>query len=194
MAHLALSDFLDVISKAGSPKATAVRKIKHRGPYSPAKDFYKPLRDGIVDAHESNKSPATLSAVLLKVAAAKHANYSTVIAGYRKWWGKRPLTWFEPPSGNYIGSGFDIGVNPELGLKDGSANLVIKLHLKDEPLTKFRTDLITALMAETLGAGVSLGVLDVRRSKLFLASGSGNSMMPMVNAELAYIAALWPNV
>lgn len=198
MPYLALGDFLDVVSKAGSPKATKVEQIKNRGPYEPATDFYKPLREAIVSAHKKGSAKSALQAVLLKVSSKKHANYSVAITGYAKWWGSKSFSWFDPPSAPYSKSGFDLGVNPELGLEFGGIRHVLKLYLKDEPLSKLRTDLITALMSHVLGvsagAGTVMGVLDVRRSKLIIASSSTSHLIPVVDAELAYVAALWPSL
>jgi hypothetical protein len=45
-----------------------------------------------------------------------------------------------------------------------------------------------------VGSGGTVCVLDVRRSKLIVPTVSGGGLLPIVDAELAYIAALWPNV
>lgn len=198
MTYLALGDFLDVVSKSGSPKATKVAQIKNRGPYQPATDFYKQLREGLVATHKDGKSKSSLQAILAKVGQKKHANYQTAINGYRKWWGNKSPAWFDPPSAVYSKNGFDIGVNPELGLEFNGQRHVIKLYLKDEPLTKLRIDLITALMTHVLAASVGkysiMSVLDVRRAKLISGAGAPSALIPIVDAELAYIATLWPSL
>jgi hypothetical protein len=97
MNSLTLGDFLDVVSKSGSPKATKVREIKHRPPYSPATDFYKGLREGIVDTHRAGHSKSKLPLIAQLASPAKQANYQVVIAGYQKWWGAKTLKWFSPP-------------------------------------------------------------------------------------------------
>jgi hypothetical protein len=199
MTYLALTDFLDVVSKSGSPKATKVREIKNRGPYTPATDFYKPLREGLVDIHQSAKAKSSVQGILLKVNdKKKHANYQTALDGYEKWWGSKNFTWFAPPAGSYAKNGFELSINPELGLEYNGKCHVIKLYMKDVQLTKLRTDLITALMTHVLGqsvqSNVMMSVLDVRQSKLIVGTGNVASLMPMVDAEIAYIAALWPSV
>lgn len=198
MAYLALADFIDVVSKSGTPKATKVKEIKHRDEYSPAIDYYKALREGIVDTHENGKSKTSLQAIVLGATSKKAENYKAAVDGYSKWWGVKTINWFKPPTGSYTNGSFEIGVNPELGLEFGGQRFVIKLYLKAEALTKLRTDLITALMGHTLmapaGAPVIMSVLDVRRSKLISASVSPTTHMLIVDAELAYIAALWPSV
>lgn len=200
MTYLVLTDFLDVVSKSGSPKATKVSQLKHRPPYSPATDFYKTLREGLQSVHKTGKPKAALGSILTTtVDPKKHGNYQSVLSGYRKWWGKKTFLWFEPPNSNYLKSGVEIAVNPELGLEFNSQRHAIKLYLKEDPLTKLRIDLITGLMHHTLGplgaSGTIMSVLDARRSRLISSPApGGTAVMPMVDAELAYIAALWPLV
>lgn len=202
MNHLTLGDFVDVVSKSGSPKATKVKEIKHRPPYSPATDFYKGLREGIVETHQAGKSKANLHLIAHLASARKQANYQAAIAGYKKWWGTKTFKWFNPPTAIYAKHGFEISVNPELGLEFNGTPHIIKLYLKDEQLSKLRIDVITALMSATLlSSGLTapasspvVGVLDVRQSKLFPGSPTWTSTMPIVDAELAYIAALWPTL
>jgi len=80
---------------------------------------------------------------------------------------------------------------------DGTRYL-IKLYLKADPLTKLRIDLITVLMETALRPtckpGDLVAVLDVRNAKLFALSAAVKPTQAVVAAELAYIAALWPNV
>jgi hypothetical protein len=45
MIRVSLTDFVDIVSKSGTPKATKVAQVKKRGRYEPAVDFYKPLRE-----------------------------------------------------------------------------------------------------------------------------------------------------
>ena len=199
MAYLVLTDFLDVVSKSGSPKATKVKELKHRPPYSPATDFYKPLRDGLVAIHKNGKAKSALQLLLPTMKdKKKHSNYPPALVGYRKWWGNKSFIWFDPPYGAYSKLGFDIGVNPELGLEFLGQRHAIKLYLKDEALTKLRVDLITGLMSYVLsplaGSNVIMSVLDVRRSKLISGSANVAGLMPIVDAELSYIATLWPSV
>ena len=123
---------------------------------------------------------------------------SRSIDGYRKWWGKKILTWFEPPRNMYGHAGVDVAVNPELGLVVDGKRHIIKLYLKADPLTKLRVDLITVLMEVALRPKCQpddfLALLDVRQAKLFTVSAAIKSTKAVVDAELAYIAALWPSV
>ena len=185
-------------SRTGKPRVTKVRNIKHADKYSPATDFYKPLRERIITTHKSGTSKGALKGLLLGVRdKRKVANYPLAIAGYDAWWGTHTLKWFDPPKGKYSKYGFDISVNPELGLEiDGSPH-VIKLYLNTDPLPAHRAELIGALMTKVVGTfapSAQLGALDVRRSMLVSASASTAAAMSTVDSVLADIATIWPTV
>ena len=128
----------------------------------------------------------------------KVANYPPMVAGYKKWWGNKTLEWFTPPNETYTSAGVDVAINPELGLKINGQAHIVKLYLKTDSLTKTKADLIVSLMNHVFAAsqppGTQFSVLDVRNSKLFTYSAVGKNFKPMVDAELSYIASLWPHV
>lgn len=199
MPNLSLTDLVDVVSKAGTPKATKVAEIKNRKPYQPATDFYKPFRDGLIELHQAGKDRKALGDLQKSLTDPKKiTNYPDAIDGYRKWWGKKSLSWFEPPRNLYGHAGIDVAINPELGLVVDGKRYVIKLYLKSDPLTKLRVDLITVLMEVALRQKCQpddvLAILDVRQGKLFTVSAQIKPTKAVVDAELAYIAALWPSV
>jgi len=74
MPEISLTDLVDILSTSGTPKLTKVKRIKQRGPYSPAKDFYKPFREHIISIHRENGSKEDLEGLLLKVTDAKKLN------------------------------------------------------------------------------------------------------------------------
>lgn len=199
MPRITLTDFIEVVTKSGSPKATKVSQLKNRPDYAPATDFYKALRDGLVALHKRSGTKADLSSLTKGLTDAKKiANYPLMVAGYKKWWGRKVLEWFEPSGDTYTQSGIDVAINPELGLVVNGQLHVVKLYFKADALTKTKADLIVTLMAHVLEssepAGTQFSVLDVRNSKLFTYAAAGKSFKPMVDAELSYIASLWPHV
>lgn len=196
--RISLTDLVDIVSKSGSPEATKVAQIKARPDYQPATDFYKQFRDGIIGIHKAAGPRADLAKIITKVSEKNRAaNYPAAIAGYKKWWGTKSLEWFQPLSKIFSRSGVDVSINPELGLRINGEPHLIKLYLKSEKLSKVRADLIVGLMSNTLsdpGASVRMSVLDVRSSKLFVSSGTSASFLPMVEAELAYVATSWASI
>lgn len=199
MPKLTLTDLIEVVTKSGTPKATKVAQIKYREPYEPAADFYKRFRERVCEIHRLGLGKGDLKSILAGLSdPKKSANYPAVVAGYAKWWGRKDLAWFSPPSTTYSASGVDVAVNPELGLEVNGVPYVIKMHLKTEPLPKSKADLITAFLSEVLTASSSeethFGVIDVRSAKLFEVSSSRRNLKAMIDAELAYISTLWPKV
>ena len=59
-------------------------------------------------------------------------------------------------------------------------------------------DIVLELMGTALGAqckkNETLALLDVRQSKLFTLGPVNKTILAMVNAELAYVASIWPSL
>lgn len=53
--EISLTDFVDFVCKSGTAKLTKVRQIKERDDYSPKTDFYKALREGVIENHETGE-------------------------------------------------------------------------------------------------------------------------------------------
>lgn len=199
MPKLSLTDFVEIVSKAGTPKATKVRQIKNRPTYQPATDFYRPLRAGLSRFHQANRPRSCIDELLLEIRDPKKRHrYASALNGYAKWWGTKKTQWFDPERGSYTSSGMELSVNPELGLSFNGKKHLVKLYFKDRPLEKLHIDLITVVMAVTLSDEVANGtqmcVLDVNRGKLFNLSVPITTTKAVVDAELAYVAALWHSV
>ena len=192
---VSLTVFVDFVSKSGTPKATVVRQWKNRGGYSVATDYYKRIRDAIVEFHQTGTEISDLAA-----GAAKHKrdNYRAVATGHAKWVGKKTLVWFEPPSRVWAQDGLEVSVNPELGLEVGGVPHLIKLYFKAEKLAKNRVDLITQLMRVTLRrrapSGCVMGVLDLRNAKLITPTVTISGLSAQLKAEAAYWNTLWESI
>jgi hypothetical protein len=82
MPRLTLGDVVEVVSRAGAPKANKVSEIKNRPPYSPVTDFYKALREGIVAIHEKGGEKGELRSILARINDQKKlSNYPRAIKG-----------------------------------------------------------------------------------------------------------------
>lgn len=198
MIRLSLTDFVDIISKTGTPKATKVKQVKLRPDYLPAHDFYKPIREHIIETHKGGKQRKDLDQIVGKISDKKKLqSYPQIISGYKKWWGLKTFEWIEPLRGNYAANGVEIMVNPELGLNIGKTKHFIKLYFKADPLSKFKSAIVTNLMEIQLGPlndqNILMSVLDIRNSKLYTYDGTSD-IKPVVDAELAYISSLWSSI
>lgn len=199
--EISLTSFVDVVSKAGTPKATCVKTIKGQlaAGYDPATDFYKILRENIAEIHAQGKPKSALAVIPGLVYDPKRtAKYPGLVAAYGSWWGRKNITWFLPPRSVWVpsGSGIGIRVNPELGLEFGGERHVVKLYFKDDKLTKPRVDIITHLLDQEFGTahpGTHFSVLDVPRKKLYTVTPP-SMLGAALTAEVAYIDALWDHV
>ena len=190
MRKLSLTTFVDIVAASGTSKATkAIRALKD-DEYHPAKDFYKQLRERIIDLHQNDKDKKYLRRLMFQVTDRKKINhYSTLIDQYSKWIGNKKMKWFNPPQGEYGTKDLIIRVNPELGLKIKGKDYVIKLYFKSDSLSKNKADIILGILEGTLNSHEIMAVLDIRKGKLFVPTIKIPMLKETVDAEMAYISA-----
>lgn len=193
MSKISLTDFVDIVSSSGIPKVNKVLEIKNRDEYHPAFDYYRGIREHIIEVHR-NSLPKTQ--IKQGVSKANHpnkvANYAEITDAYHSWWGKKNLLWFEPITGTFERHGVSVSVNPELGLEINGTKHLVKLYFKSDKLTKNRVDMITFLMSHCIkkaGKGTAMSILDIRNKKLFTGSDTID-LNAALTAELAYVSSL----
>ena len=200
MPQISLTDLVDIVSKSGTLKVTKIRQVKYRPAYDPSTDFYKRVRDHIEETHKHGNNKNYLDIVIKSLTDIKKINsYPNIITGYKKWWGNKTLKWFDPPNLPFTNFGIDVSVNPELGLVINGEPHLVKLYFKSEPLKKANTEIITHLMAICCASlcpsqPAKMSILDVRRGKLISPNVPKPNLTAMLNAELSYIATLWPSL
>lgn len=194
MIRVNLTTFLDIVGAAGTPKLTAVRRLKWRGEYNPAHDFWRPLRHMIVKAHQ-REDVGLLDGLLPTITDKKKlSNYPARIQAHKRWWGKKDYEWFQPPEAEWRYRQVMVRVNPELGLMDDSGRIVVKLYFKRERLSKLRVDAILHLLETTVtpaGKDARVGILDVPRARLIQPTVVKPGLETALRAEAAYIATAW---
>ena len=173
MITISLTKFIDFVAKAGSSKMTIVKQIKYSEEYQPALDFWKTLREGIVEKHEQNKDKKFLDRISGSLTDQKKIKiYPDRIKQYKSWLGRKTTEWFQPPYKECTFGDLKIHLNPELGLIVNGEPMVIKLYFKAEPLSKAKADIILVLMTKYLDdspvEGRKYCVLDVAQKKLFI--------------------------
>lgn len=190
-----LTDFVDVIMKSGTPKATKVNQVKTRPDYNPATDYYKKIRDLIIQIHKDDLNIDELNKIIPSVPENKKSNYRIMIEGYKAWMRRKNATWFSPPIETYVYRDVGIKIRPELGLIINGKPHIIKLYFKGDALAKNRAEIITCLMKENLEekapTGSIIGILDVRKAKFMTCTGPSKNLPAMINAEMSYISSLW---
>ena len=197
MINLVLSDFIDIVSKSGISKANAILRIKNRPPYHPAFDFYKPLREHIIDTHRHNRGKKELlRANDLTSDNKKWEIYDLILSNYKRFWGRKTIKWFDPPKNIWSSNEISVALNPELGLIINDVPYVIKLYLKGEKLTNAKSIINLFLMHQVLPAthnrqSLTYSILDVRQSNLLKATIFPSNILSSLIAETAYINTIW---
>ena len=199
MAHLSLADFVSYVSKSGPSKLTKVRQLKHRPAYRPFFDFYRPIREAIVALHRTGGGSEILERVLRDEDDPRRLRgFPAVIDGYRRFARRHDAQWFDPPRVIFPAGALDISVNPELGLMLDGEPIVVKLYFCERPLTKRSMDVVMHLMHKATGplapAEAHMGVLDVRRSKLFRPTVAVRDADALLHSELAWLETAWDEV
>ena len=197
MPKITLTDFVDVVTRSGPAKITKIAQIKDRPTYSPQADFYKAVRECIIEMHEKNLPKSHLEDILGKLKDAKKiTNYPDIAAGYTKWLGRKELVWFKPPHETFSAHGVEVIINPEVGLRIAGVPHIIKLYFKGESLSASKVQIVAHLMEVSLRPlckkpETRMSVLDTRNAKLLTPNVPVERLTAGLRGELAYIAAVW---
>ena len=182
--------------KSGPPKATVAQCFKHRGEYDPRVDFYRRVRNAIVEMHQKGLPSRELDQIVARLSdEKKRVAYPQVVRGYKKFVGKKQFTWFEPPHADWTPGPLVVSINPEVGLEVGGKRIVGKLYFKEEALTKRRAEVIAHLLDKVLCASLaeaaSFVVIDVRRGRAFAPSVPVPACDALLAGEAASFAAIF---
>ncbi|MCP5532293.1 MAG: hypothetical protein H7A48_03915 [Akkermansiaceae bacterium] len=194
---VSLTDFVDFVSKSGRPKLTQVQTVKWRPKYDPQTDFWRPLRETIIDFHKTNQSQKSqLDAAMVGIThKPKLAAYPQALAGYKKFLGKKQFQSLPETRSSWSHGNLHVGVNPELSVSIQGVPQLLKLYFKAEPLSKKHAELILLMMADSLGPqaapGTVMGLLDVQRGKLFTATHVDQALKPLLQGEASSFETMW---
>lgn len=133
-----MTTFVDFVIKSGTTKLTTVKQAKkaYSFAYDPARDWWKRLRDAIIEMHQKNKNVKILDSILMIQKPLKQSSYSKSIYGYKKWVGKKKIEWIGIDNSHWEYGDLTVRVNPELGLKIDGTNYMLKLYFKGEAPSK----------------------------------------------------------
>ncbi|MCB9742518.1 MAG: hypothetical protein H6740_07965 [Alphaproteobacteria bacterium] len=195
MPEISLTDFVDFVTRNGTPRLTKVRQIRRRGDYQPIHDFWRDMRGALVEHHRLDEDADALDAVLEDVRPGQVELYKSAIQGYRRFLGRKHVQWIEPPRITWFQAGLGVRVNPELGLVIDGVPTLVKVHFKDAKLKKRRIECILLLMEDALRAHcepqVRMAVLDLHRGKLFYSDAPKWNQRPFLISEAAAFSTMW---
>jgi hypothetical protein len=134
---ITLTDFLNIVQSTGMTKLSKIKKIKTRE-YSPASDYYKSLREAIIEVLSSGDDANDIMPAVYSAHQTRQQNYKEIADNFIRWLStKKGWTWRQPPRTCYGNSTIEVRVNPEIAFVDkNNAMHVIKLHFNKEQLSK----------------------------------------------------------
>ena len=197
MERVSLTYFVDFVLKVGTPKLSGVKEFKeHR--YDHLTDFYRPLREAIVDMHEKGKPDRALDDFLLTLGdERKRRIFPGLVEGYRKF--LRPsMKWFTPPHTTLPVGDLEININPELGFQIDGTPYLIKTYFRGEPLAQKRVGVVLGLITSALGAGrpgTVFAMLDVKNARLHTLKSAPNPRLGLlIRGEAASFSTIYASV
>lgn len=196
---ISLTDFVDFVSKSGTTKLTKVKQIKKRPTYHPAFDFWKIMRDEIIEFHKESKDDKhCFDEILPKLTDKKKiGRYPDIIVGYKKFLGKKTINYFKVHKSTWTNNDLEVRINPELGLTINNKKYIVKLYFKSEGLSKAKVESILFLLKETysvkISQGIDVAILDIQKNKLII-SKSVKNIMPLLIGEANSFETIWKNL
>lgn len=193
MESISLSYFVDFVLTSGTGKLTSVKQLK-QGKDERFTDFYRPVREAIVDMHEKGLDTGVLDDLLTSLVDPREKRiFPKVVSGYRKFLRQAKVTWFEPPMRDFPLGPISVRVNPEVGLLIDGRPHAIKLYFRGDPLSPQRVMVVNQLLSNALGStwpGTVFSVLDVRRAKLYPYRPK-TEVVHLLRAEAASLSTLF---
>jgi len=199
MADISLTDFVDFVAKSGTPKFSKVKEINRREDYQPAFDFWKKLRDGLVEFHKSEKNKKELDKIADNLTDTKKVNrYKELIKCYKSFLGRKKIQWFDPPKKKWTYESLNVRLNPELGLEINGELYVIKLWFKASKLSQAKVDFILLLLNEKMKTKkleeVNFAVLDIGQKKLYSKTKLTSVEFALLEAEALSYIRIWDSL
>lgn len=201
MPEISLTSFVDFVIKSGVPRLTLVRdtKKKHDEPYNKARDYYRKIRDKIIEIHKNKDNIVKLNNLMDDVLDKnKQENYPLLISNYIKFIGRKKINWFDPSRDKWGYNDLLVKINPELGLEINGKKHIIKLYFKKEILSKNKIDIINNLMFMSLGPKLTndttISILDILNCKLHSLKKFDESLIPLLEGEIISFCEMWKRV
>ena len=197
MPEISMTTFVDFVLASGTQRLTVVKKAKgeYEHDYSPARDFYKALRESIIDLHQQGKPVAGLGSVLNTLKdKRKIDSYAACISSYKGWCGRKRMDWLEGIKAHWAHGDLIVRVNPELCLRVNDVPYAIKLYFKSDKPSKSRLETMFHLLQISVPnkhQERTQGILDVRRGNLFSPNKEIRGIQTLLEGEASAFQTMW---
>ena len=164
MLRISLTEFVDYVLGAGSRKLTHVERVLERREqgYSPASDFYRPLRQGIVRYHKGRIEMEELIERMRTLGShVQRLHLPEAAESYQRFLDLHHVRWLGvAPKETWMCGELEVRVNPELSVEVDGQEYLVKLYFKQDRPDQHRLGTILELMRQSFDE--SCAVLDVR--------------------------------
>lgn len=193
---VSMTTFVDFVIARGATRITRVKRAKEQysQDYSPARDFYRQLREGIIDVHYKNQPLSLLDTIVKQASTRKRELYRECVAGYKRWQAKKTLTSFAVENVVWGQGQLDVSVNPELGLSIGGVAHLVKLYFKKDNPTKQQLEAALHLLAQhpaCTNQGAIPAILDIQAGKLKMPTRQIPGISALLAGDAVAFAAMW---
>lgn len=189
-----MTTFIDFVVATPGSKVGEVRDARklYSREYNPAiQDPYGELREAILSMHREGRPTSSLRTVLAGATDRMRPHWEACVDGYSRWVGHKKLVLLPNPKPVKWTSGdLNVRVNPELGMSVNGEPHLIKLYLKADKISKVRIYSVLHLLQQTFPTRGTIGILDVRRGKLFTPPVPA-SIGPLLHGEAAAFVEIW---
>lgn len=170
-------------------------KEQYSQDYEPFRDYWKHLRDRIIEMHQKGETPQVLDRFLASMKnGRKDENYAKCVAAYKKWLGRKNARWIGTDSFDWQGPGLVVGVNPELGLDLKGNRHSIKLYFRSDKLSSYRVQTTVGLLslARTPARGALIpAILDVPNGKMHTGTPRAEGIADTLEVEAIAFREFW---
>ncbi|MGG0792600.1 hypothetical protein ABE137_01005 [Brevibacillus laterosporus] len=203
MIPLSFTRFINFTSLDPHKRAQYVKKLKYDDDYHFGKDYYGPVRNGIVSFHKRNRDSSYLDEIVIKAKESRKPNYLFVIDQYKDFLDKnKNLEWYTPPEKQFVYNDLLININPELGLKIKGKPTLVKLFFTDDgvekKLTSGKAQLIFRLMKIALDESIEddkYAIMNMKTGKLINQSKKENEFIDLnLETHLESFLHIWRNI
>lgn len=192
---ITFTTFMSFVLANGAARMTQVRKAlsMYASEYRFA-SWYLELRVPIAECFKG-AGTASLDRALSRIAdERKRESHEEVVAGLKRWIGKKKISSFAVSSKTWSAAGLTVSVNPEHGLVINGERYVVKLYMKDARPTQRSLAPLLHLLHETHGDVAKVMILDCRRGKQYTLSKKVKDMDKFLEAEARAFVSLWESL
>ena len=190
--------YIDFLLATGLTRVRKVREARrhYEDGYAQGSDYYGPVREGIIAVHRDGADPAALNQILAGALPQRREHYRACIDGHQHFMRNKGFVWTRRPKAEFWSYGdLQVKVNPELLLTIDGRPHRTKLYFKGEPLRQARADLLIELLKSPKDTGdIDVGILDVRRARLFAQKRFSPDYQVLLQSEALSFAAMWQAV